>query len=1145
MPNNGRQQGYSPYGLTPIEISHLCDFDRRTDQALLDELNEKYHGVAGVAKHLKTDINTGIQLKSKFHGLHKPSGRTKDTVSPDVFGSPELFVFDDSVRRTVFGENIIPPPKSETILEIVWGTIVEDPILKILIVGAVVVLSLGSATCPSNGWVEGLAIVIAVLIVLCVTAGNDWSKDRKFKKLLLLQTDKRCRVIRGGIRSEISSWDILVGDVIELVVGDEIPADGIFISGNRLVIDESPLTGESMHCKKDATSPFLFSGCHVSEGIGLMLVLSIGVRSSGGKIQSLLNEAQNEETPLQLKLKIVAIFIGKIGVAAGIVTFLGLAIRWAIFLANNTPVALGSCSNNSGFDSSTIARIQSIAEDFVVAITVIVVAVPEGLPLAVTLALSLSMFKMMRDKCFVRHLDASETMGQATTICTDKTGTLTYNRMSVVRILVGDQIYRGEGSGDKGAIPFSSKTLHAPLRALLCEGICLNSTCFIKNDDMLDDATVQPQFVGSPTEGALLMLSRKLGIQYKQIRGQVPLVEEGVWSFNAERKRMSTLIHPPNSNTYRLYTKGASEIILSLCTSIFDTTLLTPVPMKSSDVARIEKTIKQWATEGLRTFALAYKDVADSNLLKQQDDPDTDLVFIALVAIKDPIRKEIPLAVANCQKAGLVVRMVTGDNILTATKIAKECNIFYGNGIALEGPVFRNMSEEERIGVLPRLQVLARCSPNDKFELVSLLRRQGEVVAVTGDGTNDAPALKEADVGFSMGVSGTQIALNASDIVLLDDNFASIVQAIRWGRNVLDTIRKFLQFQLGVNLAAIIVTFVGAITVGQSPLSTVQLLWVNLIMDSFGALALASDEPDDDILNKPPQSRKHSIISVSMIEYIFVQTIYQVVCLLVLLFMIDTWAPASSVVHPPEDLAGYPSKRARTILFTTFICMQITNLICARQLNNELNIFAGFFRNRIFLGILAIILIIQIAAVTVGYSLFNATHLDLNEWLICIIISLVNLPIVFIARLVSKMYHSFDHGNYRRVGLDAQTNEPKKIIDMDEDIPPKHTAVTITPNRIQKTAEDFDSMTSKSQPVQVGLDSEQNVVAEPVKDMTHTRAMSNDIHENNESDLVHTSSRVEKVHTIQIDAPLVSKAKFMASVESVHSQWSRESETKQ
>jgi P-type Ca2+ transporter type 2C len=443
----------------------------------------------------------------------------------------------------------------------------------------------------------------------------------------------------------------------------------------------------------------------VCEGSGYMLVTAVGVQSSGGKIQELLNASQDEMTPLQEKLKDVAIFIGKVGVIAGIVTFLGLATRWGIDFAQNTPVAYAGCGDKSAVSLSTdtLTRVQILVEDFVIAITVVVVAVPEGLPLAVTLALSLSMFKMMRDNCFVRHLDASETMGQATTVCTDKTGTLTYNRMSVVRMMVGNVIYRGEGSGDRDAMPFTSKTFSSEVRLILTDGMCINSNCFIKNEEMLDEPGVLPAFAGSATEGSLLVLSRKLGVSYKQVRSKLKIVENGIWSFSAERKRMSTMVE--HGNKFRLYTKGASEIVLGLCTSAYNPEKMQEQPITAVEIAQFTKNIKTWATEGLRTFALAYRDCDESVDANSEEDVEKGLVFLALVAIKDPLRKEIPGAVAMCQKAGLIIRMVTGDNVLTATKIAKECNIFHGDGIAIEGPQFRAMSKEEKIAIIPRLQV--------------------------------------------------------------------------------------------------------------------------------------------------------------------------------------------------------------------------------------------------------------------------------------------------------------------------------------------------------------------------------------------------------------------------------------------------------
>ncbi|KAJ3243306.1 Calcium-transporting ATPase 10, plasma membrane-type [Chytriomyces hyalinus] len=1095
---------FDTFGLSPEELAQICSFDLRSNPTQIENLNANYGGVEGVGLLLRSNIETGLRLKMKDHtaisvanqqhhgttgtGHHrndtkkaahpvaKPTGEI-----PTHISNANMVAIDADKRIAAFGANKIPPPPSETILQMIWGTIVEDPILKILIVGAIFVTSLGTAMCPSEGWLDGLVIVIAVVLVLGVTAGNDYSKDRKFKKLLLMQSDKKVKAIRGGKKDEISSWDVLVGDVIEVSTGDEIPADGLFISGNRLVIDESPLTGETIPVKKSPDAPFLFSGCQVSEGSGRMLVTGVGSRSSGGQIQELLNEAQSEETVLQMKLKVVAVLIGKVGVGAGILTFLGLAIRWAISWALNEEPHHLSCGNKAS--SGVLLQVALLAEYFVVGITVVVVAVPEGLPLAVTISLAFSMFKMIQENCFVRHLDASETMGEATCICTDKTGTLTENKMTVVKMHLTSRFYHGEGSGEHDTVRFSSDLLEDRIKNLLVESICINSDCFIK----VNETNGQDMFIGSATEGALLLFAKKLGVNYEEVRRMVKKVEGGIWTFSSERKRMSTLIIPrtktPSAPTkYRLHTKGASEIILSLCTHIL-VSGSSVEPLTPQVAADIQKTIKLWASEGLRTVGIAYRNT-DQMIASVDagnginDDPEHDLVWVALIAIKDPLRKEVPGAVASCQKAGLTIRMVTGDNILTACKIARECGIMFGDGMALEGPVFRAMSLEEKLTVIPKLQVLARSSPGDKHTLVSILKDMGEVVAVTGDGTNDAPALKEADVGFAMGISGTQIARNACDIVLLDDNFVSLVSAIRWGRNVLNSIRKFLQFQLGVNLVAVTLTFIGSVAVGDSPLNTVQLLWVNLIMDSLGALALASDDPDEDILDHPPHARTASLLSPYMQEYILTQMVYQLFCTLGLFLGIETIYPPVPGTHSPSEIAGTPSMRTKTMVFTTFIFLQVSNEIMARQLNGELNVFSYFFRNYIFLIILAVIVIVQTVCVLWAGSFFGTCTLTSTEWGICLGLSAGNLVFTFICRLISKLFPKKRTRIYKArvnptgseeelVGATSPTTSQEKMLEANAkakaQLPPKVRTMSMMSNAEPPRAENSgDQKTASS-----------------------------------------------------------------------------------
>ncbi|KAI9182980.1 hypothetical protein H9P43_003896 [Blastocladiella emersonii ATCC 22665] len=988
QPGGGPAMSPDDFAITSDQLGTVVNFDERSNPEQTKLLNAKYGGADGLAYFLRTSTTNGLTVTAP--------------------GSME--VADAVVRQDRFGINLIPPPPSETILGIVWGTIKEDPIIKILIASAAVTLIIGFI--QHDGWIEGLAILCAVIIVLTVTAGNDYSKDKKFKKLLLLQSDKKTKVIRGGKKDQVSSWDVLVGDLVELVVGDEVPADGIFVRGNRLVVDESPLTGESIPVKKSAKSPFMFSGCQVSEGTGLMLVTSVGARSSGGKIQTLLSEAQNQETVLQEKLRDVAMLIGKVGFAAGIITFVGLTIRFIVAQVKLYP--------NGGFPAGNLSQLLKF---FNVSVTVIVVAVPEGLPLAVTISLAFSMFKMIKDRCFVRHLDASETMGEATAICTDKTGTLTENRMTVVKTLFGQSVMHGEGSGEPDSVVIQESVYPEALREFLAETICVNSTCFIKykaNDPL-------PTFVGSATEGALLVMAQKLGYDYDKVRKQARKVENGEYLFTSDRKRMSTLCEPKTTvggsgvpPLFRLNCKGASEIVLNLCTSQLASDGSCVFPLGADERDAILATIQKWAGEGLRTLGLAYRDFERPLTRSERDDPEHDMVFVGLVGIKDPVRPSVPDAVRTCQEAGIVVRMVTGDNVITACKIARECNILSDDGgVAMEGPVFRALSTAEKKAVIPKLQVLARSSPADKHTLVSLLKEMGEVVAVTGDGTNDAPALKEADVGFAMGISGTQISMNASDIILLDDNFVSIVQSIKWGRNVLSAVRKFLQFQLAVNLVAIIITIVGSLTQDESPLNPVQLLWVNLIMDTLGALGLASDVPGPDILKERPHARSEPIMSKSMRGYVACIAAYQVIALLIILYAGESLLYYDLAAHSAIDKTTW----VHTILFTTFVLLQVVNEVLARQLDFEVNFLKGFWANRLFPTMLTLILVIQTLMVQFAGAFMGTIPLTGKEWGLCIAIALGMLPYMTAIRIGVQLFrrHRATMG-YRVVGVSSSSS---------------------------------------------------------------------------------------------------------------------------
>ena len=767
-------------------------------------------------------VKAGSDMEQQFGKLKRT--RTGGTLASNVETSDSSF----SDRKRVFKDNWLPEKKPKTIWELAWIAY-NDKVLILLTVAAVVSLALGiyQTVRPAPGdheahveWVEGVAIVAAILIVVVVGAVNDYQKERQFVKLNKKKEERFVKVVRSGKSQEISVHDILVGDVMHLEPGDLIPVDGIFIDGYNVTCDESSATGESDIMRKTPADevyhaienhestrkmdPFIISGGKVSEGVGVFLVTSVGVNSSYGKtLMSLQDEGQT--TPLQSKLNVLAEYIAKLGLAAGLLLFIVVFIK---FLAELKSISGGAQ-----------AKGQRFLQIFIVAVTIVVVAVPEGLPLAVTLALAFATTRMLRDNNLVRLLRACETMGNATTVCSDKTGTLTQNKMSVVAGTIGTASRFGDrevpnsdndttsptttnkavaSDHDISAAEFVS-TLSKETRALIKDSIVLDSTAFEAEEEG------KVTFVGSKTETALLSFaSDHLGIEsVSEERSNAEIVQ--MVPFDSGRKCMAVAIKLVNGN-YRLLVKGASEILIAKCSKIIrdPTKGLAEAPLTSENAETLSSIVSSYASRSLRTIALLYKDFdhwPPIGAPVQKDDPrlvDFDkifkeMVFLGVVGIQDPLRPGVSEAVHQCQVAGVFVRMVTGDNLMTAKAIATECGIFTAGGIAMEGPAFRKLGSKQLLQIIPRLQVLARSSPDDKKRLVEQLKKLGETVAVTGDGTNDAPALKTADVGFSMGIAGTEVAKEASAIILMDDNFASIVKAISWGRAVNDAVKKFLQ----------------------------------------------------------------------------------------------------------------------------------------------------------------------------------------------------------------------------------------------------------------------------------------------------------------------------------------------------------------
>ena len=632
----------------------------------------------------------------------------------------------------------------------------------------------------------------------------------------------------------------------------------------------------------------------------------------------------------------------------------------------------------------------------ITAITIIVVAVPEGLPLAVTLALAFATKRMTKENNLVRHLQSCETMGNATVICSDKTGTLTENVMTVVAGSLGAGYLRfgDEATSQAGrnvSVGDLSTTLNTEMKNLVKEAIALNTTAFESDGD---GKTV---FVGTKTETALLDWARKcFGLGPLAIeRSNHPVIE--IYPFNSRRKCMGTVIELPNGKL-RLFVKGAPEILLERCSMVVEQSEsggLTYRDAREDSRVRIRRAISRFASRSLRTLGLCYRDFnvgswpADDSTIELED-VFKGMAWIGTVGIQDPVRKGVPAAVQDCKRASVDVKMVTGDNVETARAIAKECGLLTSDAdLVMEGAEFRRLPEEQRANLVSDLRVLARSSPEDKRVLVKALQSRHHIVAVTGDGTNDAPALKAADVGFSMGVTGTEVAKEASDIILMDDNFSSIVKALAWGRAINDSVKKFLQFQITVNITAVFLTFITAVTSDseRSVLNAVQLLWVNLIMDTFAALALATDPPNGSLLDRKPEPKTAPLINTTMWKMIIGQSVYQLVVAMVLYFA------GPHFLH-------YPDTEHRTLIFNTFVFMQIFKLVNSRRIDNKLNIFEGLHKNRLFMFIGFVMVAGQTLIIFVSGAAFGVTPLNGVQWAISLVLGFMSIPVGVLIRLV-------------------------------------------------------------------------------------------------------------------------------------------------
>ncbi|KAL6656275.1 hypothetical protein ACP70R_007101 [Stipagrostis hirtigluma subsp. patula] len=930
----------------PIGLQKLTMLNRDHDAIILQE-------VRGLSDLLKSSLDTGI-----------------------IPNEDELLQ-----RRDIFGANTYPRKKQRSIWRFVFEAC-QDLTLVILMVAAAISLSLGIATeGVKDGWYDGGSIFFAVFLVICVTATSDYRQSLQFQHLNEEKQNIQVEVIRGGKRIGASIFDLVVGDVVPLKIGDQVPADGILISGHSLAVDESSMTGESKIVHKDQKAPFLMSGCKVADGYGSMLVTGVGTNTEWGMLMANLSEDIGEETPLQVRLNGVATLIGIVGLSvAGVV----LVVLWIRYFTGNTKYPDGTTqflAGTTGVKHGFMGAIRILT----VAVTIVVVAVPEGLPLAVTLTLAYSMRKMMRDKALVRRLSSCETMGSATTICSDKTGTLTMNKMTVVEAYLG---------GTKLDPCDNTGMMCNSVTDLLIEGIAQNTTgCVFSPED-----GGAPEVTGSPTEKAILSWGLMIGMNYEDVRSKSSVLH--ALPFNSEKKRGGVAAQVSVAEVH-IHWKGAAELLLASCKSWLSTDGSVQ-PMSSDKHSEFKKLIDDMAMKSLRCVAFAYcpwelKMVPREDLDKWKL-PEDDLTLIGMIGIKDPCRPGVRGAVQLCTTAGVKVRMVTGDNVETAKAIALECGILDANDVAseptiIEGKVFREMSEAAREEIADKITVMGRSSPNDKLLLVQSLKRKGHVVAVTGDGTNDAPALHEADIGLSMGVSGTEVAKESSDIIILDDDFTSVVKVVRWGRSVYANIQKFIQFQLTVNVAALVINVVAAVSSGDVPLNAVELLWVNLIMDTLGALALATEPPTDNLMKRNPVGRREPLVTNVMWRNLFIQALYQIAVLLIFNF------DGRRILHLQNESREHSNKMKNTFVFNAFVFCQIFNEFNARK-PEEKNVFRGVTGNHLFMGIVGVTTVLQILIIEFLGKFFETARLNWRSWLFSVAIGAVSWPLAYLGKFI-------------------------------------------------------------------------------------------------------------------------------------------------
>ena len=822
--------------------------------------------------------------------------------------------------RSTYGTNSFVRQSHESLAKRIWDASTE-PMLVMLIFAAIITLVVNITRYFTGGeynFLECVGIFAAIALSVVITIITEGKSAKAFEALNKINEDTLIKVIRNGEPQLITQKEIVVGDIIMIETGDKIVADGRLFSSNDLSVDESALTGESLPVKKDAEfvcqkstsvaerANMLYSGCFVSAGNGQMLVTGVGNDTEFGQIAQELSSIEKTTTPLQEKLDKLGKQITVLGASAAAIVF---AIEVLQFVMNGQ------------------LNLDTVSDAFITSIVLIVAAVPEGLPTIVAVSLALNIIKMSKENALVKKMIACETIGCVNIICSDKTGTLTENRMTVQKIYTGGELIDPEQLKDE----------------MLLKNYCINSNANISEEDG------SWSFIGNPTEGSLLAAAAKAGVDYQELRHAADIVR--VFPFSSQNKDMSTIVRENGKEI--LYVKGNPEKIISLCTGISE-----------EEKEKNFHLMEEFQNKAGRLLAFAHKELEGQYNDEEQDEVEQGLIYDGFVVISDPLSPDVYESIRNCRSAGIEVKMLTGDNIRTARAIANELHMLDDDHIAVEATDIEKLTDEELKEALKKIQVIARSTPLVKMRVVKLLKEQGNVVAVTGDGINDAPAIKHADVGIAMGIAGTDVTKEASDMVLLDDSFSTIIKAVQWGRGIYENFKRFIQFQLTVNVSSVVVVICSILAGFSAPFTALELLWINIIMDGPPALTLGLEPIRPDLLKHKPTRRNENIISKKMLLRIFVNGIF-----ISVIFMLQ---------HFKNFLGAAPEEEA-TVLFTLFVLFQLFNAFNCRELDDT-PMFKNLLKNKLMLGVFLLVLILQGIITQFGAAVFETVPLSAAMW---------------------------------------------------------------------------------------------------------------------------------------------------------------------